>query len=351
MLGALSEAAFIGGMERNGDLVTMASYAPLFEHRHDRSWQTNLIWIDTDQVLGRSSYYVQKMAAENRTTYNVKSNITMHQVAPQLFEKGYLGFGARSATIEFKDIKVTQNGVSSVPDMSGFALQKGEWSSDAASGCLSVAKGEQLLLKDTYAGDYTLTCKVRKTGGEQGFQFFVGMSADGKTGYRYNIGMWSTNDRAELLRLENGHERGVLTEHSGKVIEMNKWYDVKIVVSPMKSEFYIDGKMILSYVSQPMPLQFIHSGYDEDNGELIVKVVNAADSVYSTTIRVDGAEEIAKSGKIISLIASSAKDENSYEEPRKIYPHESDYGGFGKKFDFDFPPFSYTVLRIKAKIK
>lgn len=351
MLGALSEAAFIGGMERNGDLVTMASYAPLFEHRHDRSWQTNLIWIDTDQVLGRSSYYVQKMAAENRPTYNVKSNITMHEVAPDLFDKGYLGFGARSATIEFKDIKVTQNGVSSVPDMSGFALQKGEWSSDAASGCLSVAKGEQLLLKDTYAGDYTLTCKVRKTGGEQGFQFFVGMSADGKTGYRYNIGMWSTNDRAELLRLENGHERGVLTEHSGKVIEMNKWYDVKIVVSPMKSEFYIDGKMILSYVSQPMPLQFIHSGYDEDNGELIVKVVNAADSVYSTTIRVDGAEEIAKSGKIISLTASSAKDENSYEEPRKIYPHESDYGGFGKKFDFDFPPFSYTVLKIKAKIK
>lgn len=74
--------AFIGGMERNGDLVTMASYAPLFEHRHDRSWQTNLIWIDTDQVLGRSSYYVQKMAAENRPTYNVKSNITMHEVAP-----------------------------------------------------------------------------------------------------------------------------------------------------------------------------------------------------------------------------------------------------------------------------
>ena len=70
-----------------------------------------------------------------------------------------------------------------------------------------------------------------------------------------------------------------------------------------------------------------------------MKVVNAADSVYSTTICVDGAEEIAKSGKIISLTASSAKDENSYEEPRKIYPHESDYGGFGKKFDFDFHHF------------
>ena len=74
MTAALSEAAFISGMERNGDLVKMASYAPLFENRNDRSWSTNLIWIDSDQVLGRSSYYVQKMAAENRPTYNIKYN-------------------------------------------------------------------------------------------------------------------------------------------------------------------------------------------------------------------------------------------------------------------------------------
>ena len=275
----------------------------------------------------------------------------MHEVAPDLFDKGYLGFGARSASVEFKDIKVVQNGMSSVLDMSGFTLQKGAWNVDTASGCLSVTKGDQLLLKDTYEGDYTLTCKVRKTGGEQGFQFFVGMSADGKTGYRYNIGMWSTNDRAELLRLEDGSERGVLTEHSGKAIEINKWYDVKLVVSPMKSEFYIDGKMILSYVSQPMPLQFIHSGYDEERGELVVKVVNAADSVYSTAIHVEGAKEIVKSGKIISLTAIDGKEENSYEEPKKIYPRTSDYDDFGEKFDYDFPPYSYTVLRIKAKLK
>ena len=94
MLGALSEAAFIGGMERNGDLVTMASYAPLFENRHDRNWATNLIWIDSDRVMGRSSYYVQKMAAENRPDYNVKSNITMHEAQPESVGKGHLGLGA-----------------------------------------------------------------------------------------------------------------------------------------------------------------------------------------------------------------------------------------------------------------
>lgn len=334
MLGALSEAAFIGGMERNGDLVTMASYAPLFEHRHDRSWQTNLIWIDTDQTLGRSSYYVQKMAAENRPTYNVKSNITMHDVQPDLFDKGSIGFGASSGTVEFKDIKIVQNGKETVPDMNHFTLQK-----------------EQSFLRDTYEGDYTLTCKVRKISGEQGFQFFIGMADDGKTGYRYNIGMWSANDRAELLRLKDNKELGVLAEHSGMVIEKDKWYDVKIVVFPTQSELYIDGKMILSYVSQPMPLQFIHSGYDETSGELILKVVNAADSVYSTAIRVEGAEEVAKSGKVISLAATDGKEENSYEEPKKIYPQTNEYNGFGKKFEYDFPPFSYTVLRLKTRMQ
>lgn len=76
MVAALSEAAFISGMERNSDLVRMTSYAPLLENRHDRRWATNLIWLDADQVVGRSSYYVQKMFAENRPTYNVKTTHT-----------------------------------------------------------------------------------------------------------------------------------------------------------------------------------------------------------------------------------------------------------------------------------
>lgn len=308
-----------------------------------------MIWIDTDQTLGRSSYYVQKMAAENRPTYNIQSNITMHNVEPDLFGKGYLGFGAGAASIEFKDIKVIRDGEVVIPDMSRFTLQKGEWKVNATTGNLSVNKGKLLLLKEQYKDDYTLECKVRKTEGEQGFQFFLGMNANGKTGYRYNIGMWSNNDRAELLRLDDGHERGVLTEHSGKVIEKNVWYDIKIVVSPMKSEFYIDGKLLLSYTSQPMPLQFIHTGYDEEKGEVVIKVVNAANAVYPTTISLEGARDVVKDGKIISLIASDGSDENSYEEPKKIYPNEEVYSGFSEKFDYEFLPFSYTVLRIKAK--
>lgn len=58
---ALSEAAFLTGLERNGDVVTMASYAPLFGHVDGWQWSPDLIWVDNLHVYGTPSYHVQKL--------------------------------------------------------------------------------------------------------------------------------------------------------------------------------------------------------------------------------------------------------------------------------------------------
>ena len=42
----------------------------------------------------------------------------------------------------------------------------------------------------------------------------------------------------------------------------------------MKNECYLDNELVLSSVPQAMPLQFVASGYDEEKGELVIKVVN-----------------------------------------------------------------------------
>ena len=350
MLGALAEAAFIGGMERNGDLVKMASYAPLLENRHDRSWTTNLIWLDTDKVMGRSSYYVQKMAAQNRPDYNVKSSITTGKAETLLFNGGYVGFGASSASVEFDDIKITRQNKEYIPGGDSWIIKTEGLKPGDVDGRLCSDRGKLALLKDVQNDEYTLSCRVRKTAGEQGFQFFLNMDEDGMTGYRFNIGMWSSNDRAELIRLDNNRDRGVLSEHSGKKIEIGKWYDVQIKVSPKKCEFYLDGECILSYIPQPMPLQFIASGYDKQKKELVLKVVNASDSTYNTKIKLEGADNVLKTGKVIRLVADKETDENSFDNPKKIYPQELEYDRFGKEFEYEFSPLSYTILRIKAEI-
>lgn len=63
---ALSEAAFMTGMERNADIVVMSCYAPLFGHIDAWQWVPNLIWFDNLNVYGTPSYYVQKMFSLNR---------------------------------------------------------------------------------------------------------------------------------------------------------------------------------------------------------------------------------------------------------------------------------------------
>ncbi|MEJ7712667.1 MAG: alpha-L-arabinofuranosidase C-terminal domain-containing protein [Pyrinomonadaceae bacterium] len=65
---ALSEAAFMTGLERNADLVVMASYAPLFAHIDAWQWTPNMIWFDNLRSYGTPNYYVQKLFSANRGT-------------------------------------------------------------------------------------------------------------------------------------------------------------------------------------------------------------------------------------------------------------------------------------------
>ena len=68
-LAALSESAFMTGLERNADVVTLASYAPLFAHVDAWQWSPDLIWVDNLNVYGTPSYYIQKLFSTNKGTH------------------------------------------------------------------------------------------------------------------------------------------------------------------------------------------------------------------------------------------------------------------------------------------
>jgi alpha-L-arabinofuranosidase len=65
----LSEAAFMTGLERNADVVYMASYAPLFAHAEGWQWTPDLIWFDNLRSYGTANYYVQKLFGTNKGTH------------------------------------------------------------------------------------------------------------------------------------------------------------------------------------------------------------------------------------------------------------------------------------------
>lgn len=65
---AISEAAFMTGLERNAAVVSMASYAPLFAHEEAWQWTPDLIWVNNVKSYGTTDYYVQKLFSTNKGT-------------------------------------------------------------------------------------------------------------------------------------------------------------------------------------------------------------------------------------------------------------------------------------------
>ena len=79
---ALAEAATMTGLERNSDVVAMASYAPLFAHTEGWQWRPNLIWFDNLRVHGTPNYYVQQLFCVNRGDAILPITVTGAPTAP-----------------------------------------------------------------------------------------------------------------------------------------------------------------------------------------------------------------------------------------------------------------------------
>ena len=82
-LTALSEAAFMTGLERNAAVVTMASYAPLFAHVDGWQWSPDLIWVNNLQSYGSPDYYVQQLFSLNKGTDVVPITLANEVIAGQ----------------------------------------------------------------------------------------------------------------------------------------------------------------------------------------------------------------------------------------------------------------------------
>lgn len=346
LLGALAEAAFLSGMERNSDLVKMASYAPLLENVNDRVWPTNLICFDSHRVMGRSSYHVQKMYAENRPDYNTATEFEQPRNGVQV--SGRIGLGGWNTDNEYRELKVTlPDGRVIEADMErGWTPKGGTWS--AADGTLS-QEGPGVMRWSIWDSpeefsDCSISVKARKKSGDEGFILYFGMQ--GETGYVLNIGGWSNQTTAFQHMV--GADMPQIPNNIAQQVETGRWYDIRIDIHGDSFTYSLDGKRMLeARIEQSR--QYVVSGYDETTGEEVIKFVNATEKPFTARIELAGAESVGRTGKAIVLTSGDPSDENSLDNPEKVVPEERVYKGFSDRFTYTFDPWSFTVLRIKVQ--
>lgn len=85
---SLYEAAFMTDLERNADVVDMATYAPLFAHVDGWQWRPDMIWYDNTRMFKSVSYYVQQMYACNKGTNVIPLTMNGKSVAGQEGQDG-----------------------------------------------------------------------------------------------------------------------------------------------------------------------------------------------------------------------------------------------------------------------
>ena len=113
---AISEAAFMTGLERNADVVRMASYAPLFAHVDAWQWTPDAIWFDNLRSYGTPNYYVQRIFASNVGT-------RILPVTPQAQDHLYTtaSLDERTHEVIVTAVNVNPGAVKAEIDLSGIA--------------------------------------------------------------------------------------------------------------------------------------------------------------------------------------------------------------------------------------
>jgi alpha-L-arabinofuranosidase len=342
---AIGEAAFMTGMERNSDVVLMASYAPLFANVHYKKWNPDLIDFDSSRVYGIPSYCVQQMFSQNRGDVVLPLTVTAPAITPAT-RSGAIGVGTWRTQAEFKNIKLTRGDETLLTcdfadGTKGWRVHGGDWS--AEGGVLrqkSMAENVRAFAGDKDWSNYTYSLKARKLGGAEGFLIpFLVKDEEAKAWW--NIGGWGNVRHAlELEGVPGGDVPGS--------IQTGRWYDIRIELRGTNIRCFLDDTLIhdVSYAATK-PLYAVAS-LAKRASEVILKVVNVTSTDMETDLRLEGGK-ILPDATAIMLVSDKPEDENSLDQPTKVKPVTRKLNNAGAAFRHTFPANSVTVLRLKLQ--
>ncbi|MEU7646999.1 alpha-L-arabinofuranosidase C-terminal domain-containing protein [Streptomyces huasconensis] len=349
---ALSEAAFMTGLERNADVVKLASYAPLLANEDYVQWQPNMIWYDNDQSWGSANYETQKLFMRNVGDEVVPSKATGTPATSGPIT-GAVGLSTWATSAAYDDVSVT--GADGRPLFSDdFSAGDGKWTRAAGKGAWAVKDGAYVQTDESAentlvtAGDpgwqnYDLKVRATKKSGKEGFMVAFGVKDSGNH-YWWNLGGWN-NTRSALEKTVGGAKQTMVEDNTK--IQTGRGYDLRVEVRGRQVTLYLDGEKWGSFTDDKPAEPFRQVvTRDKATGDLIVKVVNAQAAPARTKVGLGGGAKVAPKARVTTLAADPAAENTKDKTPVK--PVDSVFNGVDDSFSYTFPAHSVTFMRIKT---
>lgn len=349
---SLAEAAYMTGLERNADIVRMASYAPLLANKDSVQWEPDLIWFDGDTCWGSTSYETQKLFMTNVGDEVVPSSASSTPSTQEPIT-GAVGLSTWNTSVAYDDVSVTAADGTTLftDDFSEGAKRwteatgRGDWSVDGGAYVQhdTTATDTMVVAGERTWSDYDLRVTATKRAGDEGFLVAFGV-VDSGTHYWWNLGGWG-NTRSVVEKATNGSKRTLIGDDTR--VETGRRYQVHIRVRGRRVTLFLDGQQWGSFTddSTVEPFRQVVTR-DHDTGELVVKVVNAQDSPARTRIELGDRVRVHPRAELTVL--QGPPDAVNSADSQPIRPRRSHVTGASNSFAHTFPAHSITFMRLRT---
>ncbi|MBQ7955750.1 MAG: hypothetical protein IJ282_08360 [Lachnospiraceae bacterium] len=308
LYGALGEAAFLTGIERNQDKVKMTSYAPLFQNVAYMAWEPDMIVFNNHEDYAIPSYYMLEMFGNNRGDYVCGYNVETGY--DKRCETGAFRISNMDKTM-FSNIKI--NG--KICDTLEFLIGKTDENSQRFSADLECENGE------------------------------------------IHICFWDTGFNGE----DQNHYDWIVKNQKSKVVHYNGWSNelicecidcdvicgknsVEIETFETGFEIVLNGKVLHKETLALVPHITAVCTVDKKEETVITKLVNFSENEIDVSVCCD--VNMQDSVELTTLTGNSYYSKNSFENKYSVYPYTEKIAA-SKNYTIHVKPRSVNVVKHK----
>ncbi len=290
---ALGEAVFMQGMERNGDVVIMNCYTPIFKNENEARWNPDMIHFNSGEVFVTPSYHVQKMFANNVGDYNVKC-IEKNNVYP-----------AENYPVKYSldsELRQADN-----PKM------------------------------------YTSVKRFRFLNNREGIKLYFHYKDS------VDCGVWHLGadyNKRYNLELHKSGEVSTLA-YKYRPLKEGKWYDARVEVIGDTVKCYLDDELMHKVNLYPKQWIYTSTSVTSDGETGYLKIVNPTDK--SVTVEINFRDVVVKGAQLIRLTSGKGTDENSMENKEYVKPvNMGDLPIADGKLKLTIPAFTLDIIETSG---
>ena len=375
---ALAEACYITGLERNADVVTNISYAPLLYKVGNENWSHDLIYFDEFDTAKSTNYYVQKMFGNNYGTKLIGTELKTAAADYSNYGSPILGMESAAGSIDKitvydeagnilleDDFEDNSNGWQKFDSTAGgnsFSISNGKLNFSGTSGNNAVYLPNAVT--DKWKNFRIEVEGAVKTSGSGGFVIGAGYE---KQYYWYNMGKGGKGTVMEVTRPQR-NQTSLTTKKLGNNYA-NEYYNTNALTTIKTNDsmnitfnFGVNHKLEASYTSSQVndedtaKYNFsselnqyqtdIYQVVNMDDENVYVKLVNPDKYSKTMNLKFENLNVSGQDTAEITVLEGRLNDANAIGK-EVVAPVTSTQSIQNNELTYQLPAFSVNVIRVK----